>query len=155
MSVLTKSARRRHGTRRQLICILTAVFGATAVAAADDAVSRHGSERLQQLMRRMDTLIYERNQSELEIDKERLRRARELADIALQLAGRASELRPDSATAAAAAREFNLYAQRLADEAIRLGEIAEQRRYAELSPQIERLGHQCAACHLRFRQRTR
>ncbi len=124
----------------------------SAVAQAPVAAGHH-SDELQQLMRRMNDLLVERNQTELELDKQRLARARDLAASAVRLAANAGELAPSAAAGADAQREFTEYAHRLANEAALLGQLAEQRRYDALAPQMERVAHQCAACHLRFRQR--
>lgn len=105
-------------------------------------------------MQRMDALLYERNQSELEIDKERLRRARELAAAARELATEIGTTAPEDLGAdAAARREFTALAQALGEAAASLDALATARRYAELPAQMERVAHRCVACHLRFRDR--
>lgn len=131
-------------------CGVVLLAAAPALATTD---SIHFSDRLQQLMRRMNTLVYDRNQTELALDRERLERARELASAARELAAEAGAAPPTSLDADTR-REFMDYAHALAGEAARLDELAAARRFSELAAQMERVGHQCAACHLRFRVRT-
>jgi len=133
---------------------LGACRAAPPSAGAQAPAPLHYSERLRSLMQRMNALLYERNQTELEVDKERLERARELASAAATLA-REVGTEGLTANADAAAREsFASLAQELAAAAAQLDALAAARRYSELSPQMERVAHACAACHLRFRDRN-
>ncbi|MEQ8230144.1 MAG: cytochrome c [Gammaproteobacteria bacterium] len=114
----------------------------------------HHSARLRELMQRMNAMLYERNQTELEIDKQRLDRARELAAAAATLAHEASVIGPPGAADASAREDFTHHAHALANAAAELDALAAARRYSELSPQMERVAHVCADCHLRFRVRA-
>ncbi|MGR8919360.1 MAG: hypothetical protein ACU85V_07060 [Gammaproteobacteria bacterium] len=136
-----------------LLATLLGLATACVAAPATTGAALHTGDELRQIMRRMNALAYERNLPELEVDKQRLANAIELARIAGQLAGDSAALRPPSAADEAARREFSTYAARLAAEAEHLGELAQARRYTELGAQMERVSHQCAACHLRFRPR--
>ena len=74
-----------------LVLLASAALGACRAAppsavSAQASTPLHYSERLRGLMQRMNALLYERNQTELEVDKERLERARELASAAATLA---------------------------------------------------------------------
>ncbi|MEQ8663472.1 MAG: hypothetical protein RLW62_21855, partial [Gammaproteobacteria bacterium] len=70
--------------------VVTPAPAASVTTPAAGAQTVHFSARLRALMQRMNAMLYERNQTELEIDKERLARARELADAAATLAREAS-----------------------------------------------------------------
>jgi len=148
-----------HRTRRcsaalsRIAALVLLGLIARAGGAADAAGSTHYSDALQQLMRRMDALVYDRNETELALDRERLERAHELAAAAAELAAETSAAPPASLDDAGR-REFLAHAQALAAEAAVLDALAGARRYAELAPQMERVGHQCAACHVRFRVRV-
>lgn len=141
-----------------LVLVTCAALGACRAAppgpGAQAATPLHYSERLRSLMQRMNALLYERNQTELEIDKERLERARELASAAATLAREVgSEGLPGSVDETARA-SFAGLAQELAATAAELDALAAARRYSELSPQMERVAHVCATCHLRSRDRS-
>lgn len=132
------------------LCAVT--LSACAQAPTTPAASVHFSAQLKHIMRRMNTLIYERNLSELELDRERLERARELAAAATALAREAGA--PDDSAAGADGaeqREFARFAHALATEAALLDELATAGRYGELAAQMQRVGDQCVACHRRFR----
>jgi len=150
----------RHSSRRAAYLLASLVFCAVSLSACAQtspmpADSVHFSDHLKRLMRRMNTLIYERNLSELEVDRERLERARELAAAATALAEEAGAAEGSlRGTDDAERREFTRLAHALAAEAAVLDELATAGRYGELSAQMQRVGEQCAACHLRFHVRT-
>lgn len=110
--------------------------------------SIHFSDHLKQIMRRMDSLVYERNMTELEIDRERLRRARALAAAAAELAMEADA--PAQTADDAQRRAFSRHARALASAAARLDEIAAAGDYGALASQMRVVEDQCAACHQRF-----
>lgn len=131
-----------------LLCTLTGAANAGELSHAD------GIEALRERMRRMDALVFERVLTPLEIDHERMRRADEIADLASELAAAATELAtasretlPDDARR----KRFLDNARRLGAEAAELRRLAAERRLGEVSAQIDRLGHTCAACHADFR----
>ena len=131
------------------LCVATLSACAQAPAIATESV--HFGDQIKHLMRRMNTLVHERNLSELEVDRERLERAHELAAAATALAAEAG-VAGDSAPGMndAQRREFVRLAHALATEAAVLDELATAGRYGELSVQMQRVGDQCVACHRRF-----
>jgi len=142
-----------------LVLLASAALGACRAAppsavSAQASTPLHYSERLRGLMQRMNALLYERNQTELEVDKERLERARELASAAATLAGEVGADGLPASADDAARKAFAGLAQELAAAAAQLDALAAARRYSELSPQMERVAHACATCHLRFRDRS-
>ncbi len=137
--------------RRLLWVVFTVLSACAAPPPSTPLQARHHSSDLQQLMQRLNHLAYDRNQTELELDKVRLKRARDLAATASELAARASELRPERHADDNAHAAFTAAAEDLADAARDLGELAEQRRYDELAEQMRRVRHQCDSCHQRFR----
>ncbi|MCP5199861.1 MAG: cytochrome c [Gammaproteobacteria bacterium] len=149
---VTPPSLRRARRAGAILALAALAVGAGGTATA--AGSIHFSDRLRHLMQRMDTLLYERNQSELEIDRERLARARELASAATELAREVgADGAPGVPVGDPANAEFEAFVQALAAEAATLDRLAAARRYAELPAQMERLAHRCADCHLRFRDR--
>ncbi len=141
-----------------LVLLACAALGACRAAppgpGPEASTPLHYSERLRSLMQRMNALLYERNQTELEVDKERLERARELATAAATLAREVGGEGLAASTGEPAREAFAGLAQELAAAAAELDALAAARRYSALSPQMERVAHVCATCHLRFRDRS-
>jgi len=137
------------------MCAFVAAIALAPALHAADASHATALAALRALMRQMDEYVHERTETELELDKQRLARAGELAALARRLAAEAAALAPATSADAAGRARFVDNAHALADEAAELARVAEEGRYAELSPRLERLGHRCAACHVEFRPAPR
>jgi cytochrome c556 len=114
------------------------------------------SEELRVIMRRMEALVYDRIQSELALDKERLRQADELAATAGELATTASSIFGASAYQMlddAARQRFDAFAAELQREATELQRLAREGGIVASSAQFERMSHACAGCHSLYRAR--
>jgi cytochrome c556 len=114
------------------------------------------SEELRVIMRRMEALVYDRIQSDLALDKERLRQAGELAATAGKLASTASAIFGASDYAAlddAARRRFDAFAAELQREAAELQRVAREGGFVASAAQFERMSHACAGCHSLYRAR--
>ncbi|MEQ8660239.1 MAG: cytochrome c, partial [Gammaproteobacteria bacterium] len=75
-------------------------------------------------------------------------------DAAATLAREASLNGPPGLADPGAREDVARYAHQLASAAAALDALAAAHRYTELSPQMERVAHACAACHVRFRVRA-
>jgi len=112
------------------------------------------SEELRVIMRRMEALVYDRIQSDLALDKERLRQADELAATAGQLANAASAIFSVSTYGTLdepARRRFDAFAAELQREATELQRLAREGGIVVTAAQFERMSHACAGCHSLYR----
>ena len=114
------------------------------------------SESLRTIMRRLESLAHDRIQSELALDKQRMRHADALAAAASELARTAPGItgaEEYSNLDAAARARFGEYAKALEREASTLQRYASEGRLSEIAAQYERLTHACAGCHSLYRGR--
>lgn len=142
----------RTAPLRAAICLLAPLLALEASAV--DPVHAGGMDELRERMRRLDALVFERTLSPLAIDRERSRRADEIALLAGELAAIAASLAKSGGipSAGPARRErFVANARRLGEEAAALERAAAERQIDAIPVRIERLGHACAACHAEFR----
>jgi len=114
------------------------------------------SHSLRSIMQRLETLVQDRIQSDLTIDKERMRQAQEIANAAGELAATASSISAAATYAGLdddARRRFDNYAEELHREAEELQRLAVDKQLAQSAAQYERMSHACAGCHSVFRAR--
>lgn len=114
------------------------------------------SEKLRIIMRQMELIMYDRMQSDLELDKQRMRRAEEIAVTAGELAAAASAISRASPYATlddAERRRFDALAIELQRDAVELERLAREGQLVASAAQFERLSHACAACHSIYRAR--
>ena len=107
------------------------------------------------IMRRLNVLAYEREYTELELEKLRARQIKLLAQTAGELAQTAEQLpedvqkdlsREDQTT-------FRAMANQLYSESLQLEEEAAANNYRALNECYQRLRETCNACHRLFRDR--
>ena len=107
------------------------------------------------IMRRLNVLAYEREFTELELEKLRARQIKLLAQTAGELAQTAEQLpedvqkdlnREDQTT-------FRAMANQLYSESLRLEKEAEANNYRALNEGYQRLRETCNACHRLFREK--
>lgn len=123
-------------------------------SAAGPALHAVRSERVRQIMVRMNALLYERMYTALELDRERARQLAALADTAAELAGTADaipEALSDLDLPVEERTTFQALANQLYTRALELQGLAAANRYHALDAAIERLNETCNACHSLFR----
>ncbi|HUL11381.1 MAG TPA: hypothetical protein VLU73_04320 [Methylococcaceae bacterium] len=122
--------------------------GQPALHAVQDA-------RLHELMVEMNSLMFDRMRTELDIDRERRQRATQIAEVARSLSNTINailatlptlKLNPDEQTA------FLALANKLRDQAGQLEQQASH-NYIDAIPQtLDQMTHTCTACHGLFRK---
>lgn len=127
-----------------------------APSAADVDVHVVRSEELRAIMQQMELLMYDRIQPELELDKQRQRRATEITVTASELAAAANEISgvpPYGTLDDEAQQRFDVFAFELKRDAIELARLARARRFVASAAQFDRLSHTCDGCHSIYRGR--
>lgn len=121
---------------------------------APPALHAVSSERLRQIMQRMDSLMFERMQTELELDRQRLRHVRALAEAAAELE-RTVDWIPGAVDDMGLSPEdrsrFLDLAGILRGEAGALRDRAEAGDLGALRHSLQRLESTCKACHGLYR----
>ncbi len=154
-------------TRLASFCLLAAASALIACGATSTMPSARApepdpsqhvvrSERLRLLMRSMESLMHDRIQSDLELDKERLKQADELAEAAGELAATAEAIAGASTYASlddAARARFDAFVVELQREASELQRLARDGQFAPSAAQFDRMRHVCAGCHSLYRVR--
>jgi len=114
------------------------------------------SSRLRDIMSRLNRLSYEREYTELELDRMRAENVESLVDAALQLS-RAAERLPDITADTRLAPEervtFSAMARQLYHQTLTLQESLDNGQYSDLQTGYQQLRYTCNACHNLFRQR--
>jgi len=112
------------------------------------------SERLQDLMSRLNDLMFEHLLTEVELDKERRLRMQEMAEAAGVMLGTVQEIPnalPSLALNAQDRQAFLDLSGRLKEQVTRLKEEAEQNYVDGIPKRIEQIVAICNECHRSFR----
>lgn len=116
------------------------------------------NERLHDLMDEINSLMFERMRTQLDIDRERRRRAGEIAEVARAMSERAGEMLstlPELKLSPEEQTTFAALAKKLRAQSMQLEEEASS-NYIDAIPQsIERMSLTCTACHELFRDNGR
>lgn len=114
------------------------------------------SEKIRGIMRRLNSLAWEREYTELQIREMRAEQIELLVQAAEELIGSAENLPEIAAQEQLSDEEqttFRAMARQLHKETVMLREYTETRQYEELSRGYRRLHQTCNACHNLFRER--
>ena len=112
------------------------------------------SDRLRNIMREMEMLMFERMYTELALEKELARHAEEFGHAAGELAATAHNIKavlPGIDLAPENRIVFQALADDLATQANDLARVAAEQQYGAIAAQYERVTHICAGCHSLFR----
>lgn len=122
------------------------------MGAAD--IHRVKSEQLQLIMRRMNSIIYERETTALDIDEERMRRAGDIAELLSKMSQEIADFAKTQTGTRLDKDEieiFNQYVSELGGHGKAINEIAASERAKEFMPAMNKVVQTCNACHDRFR----
>lgn len=122
------------------------------MGAAD--MHRVQTDQLKGIMRKMNSVIYEREYTAMDIDEERVRRASEIAQIVTRMSQEVTEVGKTQLYAKLdkAEREmFAQYAEELAKHGKALQEVSASERARAFVPAMNKMVQTCNACHDRFR----
>lgn len=111
--------------------------------------------RLRELMDRINSLMFERFMTEQDLDKERRRQTRQIAEAAADLNAAVGGLLarlPELPLSDAERVAFRALAEKLRAQAGELQAQAEANRVDALSGNLERMSYTCNACHQLFRK---
>lgn len=114
------------------------------------------SEKIRAIMRRLNSLAYEREYTELRIQQMRAEQIELLVQTAGELARSAGKLPEITAQDRLGEEEqttFRAMAAQLHRETLKLREYAQNRQYGEMARGYQRLHRTCNACHELFRER--
>jgi cytochrome c556 len=112
------------------------------------------SEDIRRIMGRLHALAYEREYTELELDRIRLENLEALALAAadlVQIAGQLPQLLPDNQLSDEEQVTFKAMANQLHNETLQLLNTDSGNSYRDLKSGYRRLQQTCAACHNLFR----
>lgn len=112
------------------------------------------SERLRQIMHRLDSVIYERESTALDVDAARIRRAAEIAGILSTMTDEIIGLATIDTSLNLSAREqalFVQYATELGEYSTTFSGISETRKVETFVPAINQVMQTCNVCHGLFR----
>jgi len=113
------------------------------------------SERLQDLMSRLNDLMFEHLLTEVELDRERRLRLQEMAEVAGVMLGTVQEIPnalPSLALNAEDRQAFLDLSGRLKEQVTQLKQEAEQNYVDGIPKRIEQIVAICNECHRSFRQ---
>ena len=112
------------------------------------------NERLRAIMGEFNALMFEQMYTELELDRQRMRKARAIADAAAALNKTINELPGVLSSLQLTPEEQDIFrglAQELQDQASQLEEYANRGEIETLRPMVLRMNTTCNACHSLFR----
>ena len=128
----------------------------TAASPGKAAVQSLHSEDIRKIMGRLHALAYEREYTELELDRIRHENLEALARAAaelVELSWKLPQILPDSRLTDEEQETFGAMASRLHAETMQLLDTYATDSYSELKSGYQRLQETCTACHNLFRDR--
>lgn len=112
-------------------------------------------DELHQLMLRMDSLMHERFMTETELDGQRRKYARQIADAALSLSQTVSAIlakMPTLALQPAEQSSFTSLASKLQQQTQQLHQLASQNHIDAIDDTLHQIKTTCTSCHALFRK---
>lgn len=138
--------------KKTLVILFSLIlFGCSAPQKSLDPSVRHmvKSDKLRVIMSRIDNVIYERQQSELDRDRMRGRYVRSLAQTLRDLSHEL-ELIESLDDANNESRLYKSYGELMYQEARDLEYLAQQQAYENLPQSVENIKNICNSCHAQF-----
>ncbi|WP_045224170.1 cytochrome c [Methyloterricola oryzae] len=112
-------------------------------------------QELRAVMAQMNSLMFDTLRTELEIDKERRQRARQIADAARELSKAVDGIPatlPRLGLSEAEQVSFRALAHRLDDQAQGLEQLSRSNQIDSIEPALQQMTLTCNACHQLFRK---
>lgn len=117
-------------------------------------IHRVQSDRLQEIMRRLNSTFYSRQATALDVDAARLRHAKEIGELLASMSREIVYLAKDESVIGlkeAAKQLFVSYAKELGTRGEEFSLIAETKKTEMFAPAMNRVVKTCNACHNEFR----